>query len=68
MTCDRDMKMIDERDDQNYTPLLCASCYSEPLSVKYLLDKKADVTACDDKERTCLFLAAFYEQEEVLKV
>ena len=59
---------LELRDDQNYTPLLCASCYNEPESVKLLLGENIDVMACEDQERSCIFLAATYEQEEVLKV
>ena len=58
---------MDERDNDQNTPLHIASRYNRVDVVRFLLDKGADVTARNVRNMTCLDIAIEWEYEEVAK-
>ena len=56
------------RDNEQFTPLLIASCFANPDVVEELLSKGADITATEQQEKSVLHLAAEHNQTEVIRV
>ena len=58
---------MDERDNDQNTPLHIACRYNRVDVVRFLLDEGADVTARNARNMTCLDIAIEWEYEEVAK-
>ena len=58
---------MDERDNDQNTPLHIACRYNRVDVVRFLLDKGADVTARNARNMTCLDIAIEWEYEDVAK-
>lgn len=58
---------MDEKDNDQNTPLHIACRYNRVDVVRFLLDKGADVTARNTRNMTCLDIAIEWEYEDVAK-
>ena len=59
---------IEARDNEDYTPLLCAVCYPCTEIVKLLLQEGALSDITEQNEKNVLHLAVEWKQKDVLKV
>nr|MCU0749874.1 ankyrin repeat domain-containing protein [Akkermansiaceae bacterium] len=55
-----------ERDSLNYTPLMYAAEYGDVATVRFLLDRGANVNALDLRKVTPLFIAAWHGRPSVV--
>ena len=59
---------LNSRDNEFFTPLLLGCCTDNAEGVKLLLKHGADHMDTDDRENSCIRLAAEYNQVEVVRV
>lgn len=59
---------IEAQDVDNDTPLLTAVEYGSSACVKVLLDRGANIKACDRNDQTVLHIAAKYNEIETIEV
>lgn len=59
---------IEDKDRDNFTPLLLAAVYGHAKTVELLLERGADTSAEDKNDKTAVFLAAEENKLEALEV
>lgn len=59
---------IDAKDDEDFTPLMCAVWKGQKDVVEYLLDADADINVVDISSRSLIHLAVDDDLEETLKL
>ncbi|ELT99128.1 hypothetical protein CAPTEDRAFT_66131, partial [Capitella teleta] len=59
---------LEARDQDNYTPLLTAISYGSLAIVRMLIKEGAEIDVIDDEDKTAVYLAVEFDQNEVLKV
>ncbi len=59
---------IEVKDDENWTPLMCAAHFNSKEVVELLLEKGANIEAKDNEGETALIRAAYNDSKEVTKL